>query len=210
MLRKGLIIGAVLFLLGAMVGCAAESGQPTKETSVDLALTDGVTIEVEQAAKETNIFTLKGRVSVDAYHYDAATGTYISFYHHESSNLVVDIGKDWIEDQLGDSPGTDPAKWISLSTDATAPAAGWTQIISEITTGGLARAAGTYGDTGVGTWTIAATFTATAPHTNVQLTGLQWSATAGSDNNLLAANQFTPVTLNSNDMLTITWQLSVS
>ena len=132
---------ALLVLLATIAGCGGDIGQ------------------LPEAA---NTFTIEGWVTVDAYHYDEATGTYIHFYHDESSNLVVDIGKDWVEDQLGDSPGTDPAKWISLSTDASALSAAWTQIPTEITTGGLARAAGTYASTGTGVWTISNTFTATA------------------------------------------------
>jgi hypothetical protein len=188
MLRHRFIIGVVLLaLLGAIAGCGVDS---------------------EQSSEMANTFTIKGRVVVDAYHYDEATGTYVPFYHHESSNLIVTIGKDWIEDQLGDSPSTDPAKWISLSTDGTAPAAGWTQIPTEIAAGGLTRAAGTYGSTGVGAWDIAATFNATATHTDVQLTGLQWAVSG--DGNLMAANQFTAVTLNDGDALTVTWQLSIT
>ena len=190
MLRNRFIIGVVLLvLLGAIAGCGADS---------------------EQSPEMANTFTIQGRVVVDAYHYDEATGEYVHFYHHESENLLVTIGKDWIEDQLGDSPGTDPAKWISLSTDTTSPVVGWTQIISEIASGGLTRAAGTYSSTDFGAWEIEATFNATATHTAVQLTGLQWSVTASSDNNLMAANTFAAVTLNDGDALTVTWQLSVA
>ena len=189
MTRNRFIIGVVvLVLLGAVAGCGGGS---------------------EQLPEMVNTFTIQGRVIVDAYHYAEATGTYVHFYHHESSNLIVDIGEDWIEDQLGDSPSTDPAKWISLSTDTTdPPLATWTQIPTEIAADGLQRKAGTYGSTGVGAWDIAATFNATATHTNVQLTGLQYAVSG--DNNLMAANHFTPVTLNNGDALTVTWQLSVS
>ena len=190
MLRKRFVIGlAVLVLVGVIAGCLDTPEQPSGTG---------------------NTFIIKGRVLIDAYHYDEATGAYIPFYHYESSNLIVNIGKDWIEDQLGDSPATDPAKWISLSTDVSAPAVGWTQIPTEIAAGGLARAVGTYSSTGVGAWEIEATFTASATHTDVQLTGLQWVVTAGSDNNLMAANTFTTVTLTSGDALTVTWQLDIT
>lgn len=189
MLRNRFIIGVVLLaLLGAIAGCGVGS---------------------EQLPEMANTVTIQGRVVVDAYHYDEATGEYVHFYHHESENLLMNIGKDWIEDQLGDSPGTDPAKWISLSTDTTdPPLATWTQIPTEIAADGLTRAAGTYGSTDVGAWEIEATFNATATHTAVQLTGLQYAVSG--DNNLMAANHFTPVTLNNGDALTVTWQLSVT
>ena len=194
MLRNRFIIGVVLLvLLGAMAGC-------------------GVGLEQPETA---NTLTIQGRVIVDAYHYDEATGEYVQFYHHESENVLMLIGKDWIEDQLGDSPSTDPAKWISLSLDTTDPPPNtWEQLggvsDNEIISGGLERAAGTYGSTGVGIWEIEATFNATATHTNVQQTGLQWVVTGGSDTNLMAANHFTAVTLNNGDALTVTWELTLS
>ena len=190
MTRNRLIIGAVLLvLLGAIAGCAVGLEQP----------------------KTVNTLTIQGRVIVDAYHYDEATGEYVHFYHHESSNLVVDLGEEWIETQLGsDSPTAVSAQWISLSSDATAPVPGWLVIPGEIdTAGGLDRALGTYSDQGNGAWNIAKTFNADATYTDVQLTGLQYGDIG--TNNLLAANEFTtPVTLNNGDALTVTWELSVS
>ncbi len=211
MLRNRLITGvAVLVLLGAIAGCGVDLERTVEETIAVLEQpAEEANVNLEQPAEETNTLIIKGYVIVDAYRYDAATGTYVHFYHDESSNLITNIGLDWIEDQLGDSPASDPAKWISLSTDATLVAT-LTQINSEITTGGLARAVGTYSSTGTGAWEIEATFTASATHTSVQLTGLQWDVTAGSDGNLMAANTFTAVTLNTGDTLAITWQLSVS
>jgi len=125
-----------------------------------------------------------------------------------NAGVLTTIGKDWIEDQMGDSPSTDPAKWISLSLDTGTPAAGWTEIPVEIVAGGLVRGAGTYTSTGAGVWTIHYEFTATATHTDVQLTGLQWAVSG--DSNLLGADTFTPVTLNDQDKLTITWTITVS
>lgn len=186
-LIAGVAVIVLLGLVGAIAAYVGDSEQPP-ETGTTLAI--------------------RGRVVVEAYHYDEATGTYDLFYREESSNLIVDIGLDWIEDQLGDSPAGDPAKWISLSSDTGSPAAGWTQIPSEITTGGLARAAGTYSNQGVGVWDIANTFTATAAHTDVQLTGLQYASSG--DGNLMAANTFTPVSLAIDDALTITWTLTLS
>lgn len=212
MFRRRLIIGiALLALLGATVGCAADTLERTVEETI--AVTEQSAEEVsalEQLPAEADALTIQGWVSVDAYHYDEATGTYIQFYHDESSNLVTTIGLNWIEDQLGDSPATDPAKWISVDTSTSSPAAGWTQLPTEINSGGLSRAAGTYTSTGDGAWEIAVTFNSVATHTDVQLTGLHWVSTPASNNNLMAANTFTPVTLGNGDTLTVTWQLSVS
>jgi len=216
MLRRRLIIGiALLALLGATAGCAADLERAVEETN---AVTEQPTEEaniLEQPPAEAGALTIQGYVTVDAYHYDEATGTYVQFYHDESSNLATNIGLDWIEDQLGDSPAGDPAKWVSLSTDDSTPAAGWSQlelaeVSTEINSGGLSRAAGTYTNIDVGSWEIEAVFNSTATHTDVQLTGLQWVVTPASDNNLMAANTFTPVTLGNGDTLTVTWELSVA
>lgn len=130
-----------------------------------------------------------------------------TFWSHHAGVLTT-IGKNWLEDQIGDSPSTDSAHWISVSTSASSPSAAWTQIPTEIASGGLTRLAGTYASTGDGTWTITATFTATSGHTSVQLTGEQWAVSG--DNNLLGADTFTPVTLAVDDQLIVEFSNSVS
>lgn len=125
-----------------------------------------------------------------------------------NAGVLTTIGKDWIEDQLGDSPSTDPAKWISLSSDAGSPAAGWTEIPVEIAASGLTRAAGTYTSTGSGVWTIHHQFTATGAVNDVQLTGLQYAVSG--DGNLLGADTFAAVTLANGDKLTVTWTITVT
>ena len=191
MTKNRLIAGVALIVLLGLVGAIA-----------------AFVVDSEQSPETVTSLSIRGKVVVEAYHYDEVTGKYVLFYRDESSNLMVTIGFDWVEDQLGDSPSNDPAKWISLSLSTSSPAAGWTQIPTEIAADGLSRASGTYSSTGVGTWTIIAEFNATATHTDVQLTGLQ-SAVSG-DGNLVAANTFTPVTLNNGDALTITWTMELS
>ncbi len=191
MTKNRLIAGVALIVLLGLVGAIA-----------------AFVVDQEQPPETVTSLSIRGKVVVEAYHNYEATGTDDRFYYYESSNLVVNIGFDWVEDQLGDSPDTTPAKWISLSLDGYVPAAGWTQIPSEIVADGLSRAAGTYSDEGTGAWNIVATFTASATHTNVQLTGLQWASSG--DSNLMAANTFNPVTLNNGDALTITWILTLS
>ena len=193
-LIAGVVLVVLLGLVGALAAYVGDSEQPP-ETATTL--------------------TIQGKVVVDAYHYDE-TGTYVRFYHYNSSNTITIIGKDWIAQQLGGTPAGDPAKWISLSpsTDDPPPAT-WEQLggvaDDEIISGGLERAVGTYSHTaGTNTWTIEAIFTASATHNDVQQTGLQWVVTVGSDGNLMAANHFTPVTLNDGDSLTVTWTLTIS
>lgn len=220
-LRNRLMTGVVVLVsLVAITGCGGNIEQPpeaadTLDRTVEEIMVVSeqpageADVDLEQPAEEVHTLALRGWVTVDAYHYDEATGTYIHFYHDESSNDVVSIGLDWIEGELGgDSPTATSAQYISLSLDATSPAAGWTQIPTEIAAGGLTRALGAYADTGTGNWTITKMFTATTGHSNVQLTGLNWASSG--DSNLLAANTFTPVTLADQDSLTITWALSLS
>jgi len=130
-----------------------------------------------------------------------------TFWSHHAGVLTT-IGKNWLEDQIGDSPSTDSAHWISVSTSASGPSAAWTQIPTEIASGGLTRQAGTYASTGDGTWTITTTFTATTTHTSVQLTGENYAVSG--DNNLLGADTFTPVTLGDQDQLIVQFSNSVS
>lgn len=137
---------------------------------------------------------------------DFANGTHLDLGTH--AGVLTTIGKNWIEDQLGDSPSTDPAKWISLSTNTSTPLASWTQIPTEIATGGLERASSTYTSTGDGVWTISHQFTASATHTAVQLCGFQYAVSG--DGNLMWADTFTPVTLNSGDKLTVTGTTQIS
>ena len=128
-------------------------------------------------------------------------------------NTYTNIGKNWTRDQLGDSTkaSSTVAKYISLDTTGSGTSATWTKLPTEITVADLARATGTYtASAGNGVWTITHTFTASNSYT-VTTTGLQWSASSNSDNNLLAAVTFgTSATMVSGDTLAVTWSNSVS
>ncbi len=130
-------------------------------------------------------------------------------YHHESHNLIVTQGKDFIAQQIGSTtPAANGANYIGLSTDTSTPDASWTVIPGEITSGGLERAQGTYAHTaGTNYYTITKTFTATASFTGVQLAGL-YSTSTGTT--LFAANTFSPVNLISGDQLTVTWTITIT
>lgn len=141
-------------------------------------------------------------IHVSMWHY--RDGILLDYSHH--AGVLTTLGANWIEDQMGDSPGTDPAKWIAVSNDATPPAAAWIVIPTEITTNGLGRAPGTYASTGDGTWTITKSFSVTGTQ-SCQLTGLYW-ALAGDF--LLCADTFTQVNAEDGDTLEIEWSLSVT
>ena len=62
--------------------------------------------------------------------------------------------------------GQNPAAWMALTTDATAPSTADTTLASELTTGGFARAVGTWAHTAAATtYTLVHTWTATATQT---------------------------------------------
>jgi len=152
---------------------------------------------------------LRYEVSVELHmiveHYDA-NGNLVSRTIHAMT--IVNQGKDWMEDQLADSPSTDPAKWIAVSNDETAVSEAWTVLPNEITTGGLARSAGTYVSTGTGAWNATKTFSITAT-ISCCLYGV-YSASTG--NALVAAEQQgagNRKNTNSGDTLKVTVQGSV-
>lgn len=141
-------------------------------------------------------------IHVEMWHY--RDGKLILYSHHPG--VLTTLGQDWIEDQLGDSPSTDPAKWIAVSNDPTAPSSAWTAIPAEITTGGMGRAVGTYADDGTGAWNITKSFSPTESG-SCQLTGLYWAITG---NFLLCADTFTQVNYENGDTVEIRWSLSVT
>lgn len=125
-----------------------------------------------------------------------------------SYNLRTTVGADWQADVMGNSTQPASARWIALTTNATAPSAGSTTLTGEITSGGLSRAAGTYSHTGGTTnYKITHTFTATDAHTNVQKAGLFNAASTGTlvFETLLSSS----VTLADNDTLTIEWTVNI-
>ena len=79
------------------------------------------------------------------------------------------VGTDFAAAQLaGAASATAVAKWMALTANATAPAAGDTTLTAEIATasGGLVRAVATYAHTGgTNTYTLSNTFTANANDT---------------------------------------------
>ncbi len=125
-----------------------------------------------------------------------------------TSNLRTTAGLDWQSDVMGNATQPVSARWIGLTTNATAPAAGDTTLTGEITTGGLGRAASTYAHTaGVASYTISNTFTASATHTNVAKAGMFTAASSGTMafTTMLSAT----ATLVSGDTLLITWTINL-
>lgn len=125
-----------------------------------------------------------------------------------ATNLRTTAGLDWQADVMGNSTQPAAARFIGLTTNATAPAAGDTTLTSEITTGGLGRVAGTYAHTpGATSYTITASWTASATQTNVAKAGLFTASSAGTMafETLLNAT----ATLASGDQLQVTWTVNI-
>jgi hypothetical protein len=128
----------------------------------------------------------------------------------DKHNLLTTDGRDFFHAQVytNTSTGTRGANFIALTTDSSGADAGDTTLPSEITTGGLARAVATTithtNDSNV--TTLVKTFTASATHTAVQMSG---TFNAASGATLAHEAVFTAVTLVSSDTLQVTWTLTL-
>jgi hypothetical protein len=78
----------------------------------------------------------------------------------------------------------------------------------EITANGLDRMTGTPLGVNATAYQVTYQWTATAAQ-SVQCTGLQWVVTDDSDGNLFAVASISPVSLQANDMLSVTWTVNV-
>jgi hypothetical protein len=142
-----------------------------------------------------------GHVSVKAYR-DGAL-----FYEYEDHNLITTIGSTRIKNILGWDNQTGATIYLSLSNDAT-PLVSWTKLPGEITANGLDRMTGTPSGVNATAYQVTYQWTATAGQ-SVQCTGLQWVVTDDSDDNLFAVASISSVSLQANDMLSVTWTVNV-
>ena len=142
-----------------------------------------------------------GHVSVKAYR-DGEL-----FYEYEDHNLITTIGSTRIKNILGWDNQTGATIYLSLSNDAT-PLVSWTKLPGEITANGLDRMTGTPSGVNATAYQVTYQWTATAAQ-SVQCTGLHWVVTDDSDNNLFAAASISSVSLQANDMLSVTWTVNV-
>ena len=151
--------------------------------------------------------TIHGYMSV--YLKRAGTTNWIPITEHKH-NLLTNGGRDFIHNQAytNVSAGTQGSRYIAVTTDSGAPAAGDTTLTGEISTNGLARAAATTNthSNGTNTSTLGITFTATGAHTSVQKSALFNASSSGT---MTHENTFTAVTLATNDQLQVTWTLTL-
>ena len=108
-------------------------------------------------------------------------------------------------------PGMGPARFIGLTTNTGAPAAGDTTLASEFTTLGLSRALATYAHTpGASSYTQSKTFTATGTTGAVHKAGMFTSLTNASGGILVfTTNLNADASLENNDQLALTWTVNI-
>jgi len=109
-------------------------------------------------------------------------------------------------------PGSAPARFIALTENATAPAAGDTALTGEITTGGCARALATYAHTdNAATYTLSKSFSVSATFPAIAKAGMFTAGTLAAGGvmvfeTLLNAN----ASVVSGDTLSVTWTVTLS
>jgi len=170
------------------------------------AALEALIAELEQQIQNQNLgLTIEIHVTMNHYR----GGQLIATSHH--AGTLTNNGADFIEGKISDDTPfanvTDYAVNIALSNSTTSPAAGWNIIPSEITTGGMSRAGGTYVSTGVGTWNVSYTFSPSETN-SCRLTGLYWDT--GVTHSLLAADTITAINYESGDSVEIIWSITVS
>lgn len=130
--------------------------------------------------------------------------------------LLTNAGKDMIAAQIaGSASATAVAKWVALTANTTAPAAGDTTLTAEITTagGGLIRKTGVYAHTGgTSTYTLTTVFTANGSDALPVTIGKRGVFDAASAGNMVYETLVSPTaTLSaSGDVLTLTDTVTLS
>lgn len=141
---------------------------------------------------------MMANVKITAAHADGEV-----FAEREIHNLVVNAGLEWIKEHAHDSAdGTDIMKFTSVGDDNTAPAAGQTDLISQLST----RTSGTYAPGATGVCTVTGLHTATGTWAVVEA-GLHDASTTGS---MLARVIFSVINLSTSDELTVEWTITYS
>lgn len=141
---------------------------------------------------------------------DGTKGNYGPWSHQQIHNLLCNAGRDFLHEQGYETSGlgTNGGNYIALTSNTAAANAADTTLTGEIAAGGLNRTQGAVAHTtGQTTSTVSNTFTASTTHTNVQKSGL---FTASSSGTMVHEATFTPVTLENQDQLMVTWTVTLS
>lgn len=127
-----------------------------------------------------------------------------------SHNLLFNNGKDQIKYVIGSGQDTGAITNLALCNANSTygcgePVAGASELFTSFNDCGLANATGTYASNAVGNWSVSKTFTATCDNVLTNATRIMNSSASP-----FAGNNFSLVTLQTNDQLTINWTISVS
>jgi hypothetical protein len=136
-----------------------------------------------------------------------------------SSVLTVDAWRNG-DDSAGNTPGSTanyhiiagsaPARYIALTENASAPAAGDTALTGEITTGGCGRALGLYAHTlGASTYTLSKTFSVSSTFL-IHRAGLFPVSTASSSVIAFSTALNADASVISGDSLAVTWTVTLT
>ena len=197
--KIGLVAIAVVALVVSQVAVynyALNMGYNSAVTSLALALRQaGATVDITDVGDgkyelHVHFPTVEGQAGMLTVPFELhmtveqwRNGELVSRTTHPMT--LTTLGKNWLEGIIGNAVGADVAKYIACSNSSTAFSDAWSAIPSEITTDGLARAAGTYASTGDGTWNVTKTFSVSGTN-STKLYGLYYASTG---NYLLAAEQ---------------------
>lgn len=127
-----------------------------------------------------------------------------------TKNTLTNAGAELISDYIAEGSSGSAVDYIALSDasgEVGASAVGSTTLDNEWATNGLERSQGTFGDNGVGNWSIWETFTASADDMTTNKTGIFNASSTGT---LFAENTFTLATLQTSDQITINWTIFVT
>lgn len=154
--------------------------------------------------------TEKGRIigRVELVVRDGRTGRIKA--RRTGKNLIVDVGRAGIAAGINGSGWTAFFTYIAVGESTTAPAAGQTTLITEITTSGLARAAATASRITTSstndTASLSKTFSVSGPKTVTEVGAFN----ASSGGVMVGRKTFTGVAVDSPDSLQITYTFQIS
>ena len=182
--------------------------------ATDDTVVSTVETQIEQIEQPNNYVdgtSVTWHGTLDLFIIDADSGDRTQVVYGEP-NLITDIGANRLRGYLnGSLDTTDAIANLSLSNDAGAASAAWTELPAEIAANGLDRATAAAGvvDNGTGMFNITHTWTASDTQ-SCQLIGTHWSSTDESDGNLFSALKFTQQNLLVNDQLEAIYSVEIS
>ena len=127
-----------------------------------------------------------------------------------SHNVLYDSGRDLIKTYLGDTGGSsdevDQIELCNATAGCGAPTAAKSGDTYNALSGcGMDETTGAYNSIGTGNWTISATFQASCDNVLTNVTRLR-----NTNNDDFAGNNFSLVTLQTNDIINVTWTIWVT